>query len=110
MAQPNTLTVLYRLTGSETVHWTIAPLLASVQHMSVYHGCLHIPMSEEFLNRADVIAIFQQVRGKRMPQRVAVDRLGQPYGSRGLFDGSLQHRFVQMMPPVLTGPWVQADL
>jgi hypothetical protein len=67
-------------------------------------------MPEEFLTGADVIAIFQQVRGKRMPQRVAIDRLSQPCVSRGLFDGSLQHRFVQMMPPVLTGPWVQADL
>jgi hypothetical protein len=110
MAQPNTLTVPCRLTGSETVHWTIDPLPTPVQHMCVYHHCLHIPMSEEFLNRADVIAIFQQVRGKRMPQRVAVDRLGQPYVTRGLLDGPLQHRFVQMMPPVLTGPWVQADL
>jgi hypothetical protein len=61
-------------------------------------------MSEEFLNGAEIIAIFQQVRGKRMPQRVAIDRLSQSCVSRGLFDGSLPHRFVQMMPPVLTGP------
>ena len=67
-------------------------------------------MPEQFLNRADVIAIFQQVRGERVPQRVAVGRLGQPACSGGFFDGPLSDRFVQMMPPVLTGPRVQADL
>jgi hypothetical protein len=36
--------------------------------------------------------------GKRMPQRVAVGRLGPPYGLCGLFAGSLPHRFVGMMP------------
>jgi hypothetical protein len=86
VAQPNTLTVPCRLPGSETVHWTIDPIPASVQHMCAYHRCPHIPMSEEFLNGADVITIFQQVRGERMPQRVAVDRLGQPYVSLGIFE------------------------
>ena len=41
---------------------------------------------------------------------MVVGRLGQPDVARGLFDSSLEHRFVQMMSPVLPGPRVQADL
>jgi hypothetical protein len=78
--------------------------------MGINHRCLHISVSEELLNRANIIAIFQQVRRERVPQGVAVGRLGQPYCSGRPFDGALQHRFVQMMPPVLTGPRVQAEL
>ena len=48
-------------------------------------------MSEEFLNRAEVIAIFQEVRGKQVPPRVAAGRLGQPYVSCRLCDGPLPH-------------------
>ena len=96
--------------GSETVHGAVDPFPAPVQHVGIHHRRFHVPMSEEFLNRADVIAIFQQVRGERVPQRVAVDRLGQPYGSGCFFDGPLQHRFVDMMSPVFTGPRIQADL
>jgi hypothetical protein len=41
---------------------------------------------------------------------VAAGRLGHPYVSRGLFNSSLSHRFMQMMSPALTGPRVQAGL
>ena len=33
-------------------------------------------MSEQFLHGADVVAVFQQVSGKRMSQRVATHVLG----------------------------------
>jgi hypothetical protein len=38
-----------------------------MQHVGMDHRRLHIPMPEEFLNRADVVAIFQQVRVERVP-------------------------------------------
>jgi hypothetical protein len=44
-----------------------------------------------------------------VPSRVAVGWLRQSYVTRGLFDGSWSHRFVQVMTPGLTGPRVQAD-
>jgi hypothetical protein len=44
-----------------------------------------------------------------VPQRAAVGQLGQCQFSRGLFDSSLSHQFVPMMPRVFTGPRVQVD-
>jgi hypothetical protein len=41
---------------------------------------------------------------------MAARRLGQAYLSQGLFDSPLQHRFMQMMLSVFTGPRIQADL
>jgi hypothetical protein len=108
--QSNILTPRSRSPGSKTVHGTVDPFPATVQHVGVNHRRLHISVSEEFLNCANIIAIFQQVRGERMPKHVTVGRPSQPDCARGLFDGSLEHRFVQMMPPVFTGPGVQADL
>ena len=54
-------------------------------------------MSEEFLNGAAVIAIFQQMHGERVRQHMPVNRLAQSDCSGGLFDGSLSHEFVPMM-------------
>ncbi len=39
--------------------------------MGVNHGRAHILVPEQFLNRADVIAIFKQMGGKGLPKRVA---------------------------------------
>jgi hypothetical protein len=46
-------------------------------------------MPEQFLNRTDVIAVFQQMRDDRVPQRIAAGWLGQPYVSRDLFNSSV---------------------
>jgi hypothetical protein len=67
-------------------------------------------MSEEFLNGAAVIAIFQQMHGERVPQHMPVDRLAQSDCSCGLFDGSLSHEFVPMMLTMLLVLRVQANL
>lgn len=37
---------------------------AFIEHMGVYHGRVHILMTQEILNRADVIPCFQQVGGE----------------------------------------------
>jgi hypothetical protein len=88
----------------------VDPFPAPVQHVGRAHRRLHIPMAKEFLNCADVIAIFQQIRGEQVPWCMAADRLGQAGLSGRFFDGPLSDRFVHMMPPVLPGPRVQADL
>jgi len=41
-----------------------------VQHMRVNHRRVDVLMAQQFLNRPDVVAIFKQMRGKRMAQRV----------------------------------------
>jgi hypothetical protein len=83
------LTPGYHLPASETVYGAVDPFATPVQHVGVHHLGLYIPMAQEFLNRADVIAIFQKVCGNRMPQRMAIGRLSQPYFARGPFDSSL---------------------
>jgi hypothetical protein len=64
--QPNSLTPSFSPPDSETVHGAVDPLPATVQHVGVYHRRLHIPMPEEFLNGADIVAIFQEMWGERM--------------------------------------------
>jgi len=51
-------------------------------------------MAKQLLNRADIIAIFEQMGRERVAQGVATCRLGQPYFSCCFFDGPLQNRFV----------------
>lgn len=40
------------------------------EDMGVYHGCPHIAVTEQFLDRADVIALFQQAGSERMSERM----------------------------------------
>jgi len=61
-----------------------------VENVRVNHRRADILVSEQFLNRADVVMIFKQVRGKAVPQRMAraafvVSRL-----NNGLLDRTLQ--------------------
>jgi hypothetical protein len=56
--QPNILTARCRPPASETIHGAVDPFPASVRDVGIHHPRLHVPMAEEFLNRADVIAIF----------------------------------------------------
>ena len=39
--------------------------------MCVDHRRAHIPVAQQFLDRSDVIAVFQKMSGKAMPERVA---------------------------------------
>jgi hypothetical protein len=107
--QSNILTPSFIPLGSETVHGA-DPSPTPVQHVGIDHRRLHVPMPEQFLNGADIVAIFQEMSGERMAQRVAAGRLGRHHVSRGLFNSSLSHRFMQMMSPALAGPRVQAGL
>jgi hypothetical protein len=40
---------------------------ALVEDMGVDHRRADVPMPEQFLNRLDVVAVFQQVRGECVP-------------------------------------------
>ena len=57
--QPNTAK---QLPNSEAIEGTVHPLAASVKDMRVDHRRADIPIPEQFLNRTDVVAVFQQVR------------------------------------------------
>jgi hypothetical protein len=60
-------------------------------------------VAEEFLNRADVIAILKQMGCKRMPERVRGCGLCQAGLANGLFHHLLQNGFVQVMSALLSG-------
>jgi len=58
-------------------------------------------VAEQFLNRANVLAALEQVRRKRMPQRMCTDRLEDSRDmSRSLYR-ALDAILVQVMPPTL---------
>jgi hypothetical protein len=58
------------LSGSRFSHRRSAGLLtpstATIQYVRVNHGCAYVAVTEEFLHGADVIAIFEQMRGERV--------------------------------------------
>ena len=61
---------------------------ALVQHVRVDHRRLHVGMAQQLLDRADVVARLQQVRGEAVPRRVAAS----PLNNAGLPD-SFKKRF-----------------
>ena len=87
---------------SQPIGRTVNASTAAVQHMGVNHGGADIAMAEQFLNRTDVIPIFEQMSCKRMPERVRSGWLCYPGLTHGLFHGLLQDRFVQVMPAFLS--------
>jgi hypothetical protein len=106
---PCSLTPPHRWPRSEAFEGAVDPFPTPVHHVGIHHRRLPISVSEEFLHRADRIAIFPQGRGACVPSRVAVGWLRQPSFARGLVGGSWSHRCGQLMTPGLTGPWIQAD-
>src|SRR5262245_59905429 len=74
--------------------------------MGVDHRCTHVLVSQEFLHGTDIVAIFQQMRGEAMTERVtaAVFRDTSPLES--LFDGGLHNGFRDMVSAFHPGAWV----
>jgi hypothetical protein len=64
--QPNILTPPYSPPSSETVHGAVDSFAATGRHVDLHQRRFHIPMPEEFLQRAGVSAIFPQGRGERV--------------------------------------------
>lgn len=55
---------------SKTVHGAADACGATVEHVCVDHGRLHVTVTEQFLHGADVVSGFDQMRGEGMPKRV----------------------------------------
>ena len=54
-------------------------------------------MSEEFLNGADVVAAFEEVRGKRVAKRVTAGWLGKANGKGSVPHGPLQRGLMKVV-------------
>ena len=55
---------------SECIRRTPYALSSSVKDVSIDHCRFDMPVAEQFLNRADVVAVLKQVGCERMPQRM----------------------------------------
>src|SRR2546426_12712925 len=62
----------------------------------------HISVPKQLLDGSDVVAVFKQMRRKRMPKRVRACRLGDAGLLHRLFYRLLQYGLVQMVPSSLS--------
>jgi hypothetical protein len=61
--------------------------------MCVDHRGADITVAEEFLKSADIVAVFEQVGGERMAERVTHCRFSDARLKPSFFERSLQDRF-----------------
>ena len=54
--------------GKEKISWTFSTKHSIIKIIGLVHDCFYIPMSQKFLNRADVVAVHEQVSGLTCPQ------------------------------------------
>ena len=55
----------------QIVHRTLAARTALVQDMGVHDGGLHILVAQVFRHGPNIVAAFQELRGKQMPKGMA---------------------------------------
>ena len=65
---------------------------ALVRHVRVDHRRLDARVAEQLLDRADVVAVLEEVRRKGVPQCMTAHVLRNPGGSRGLLDPANERR------------------
>ena len=79
-----------RQADGESVHRASDSPPATVQNMGVYHRGAHVGVPEQFLNRTDVVAIFQKMRGEAMAHGVRTGWLRDARLEPPIFDGLLE--------------------
>ena len=62
--------------------------------MGIHHRGAHVSVPQQFLDRSDVIAVFQKVSGKAIPQRVATGWLDNARFDPRFLKRPLQNRFM----------------
>lgn len=58
------------------IGWAADSPAAPVEHMAADHRRADVPVSQKFLDRPDIVAVFREMRGKGMAQRVRAGWLG----------------------------------
>src|SRR5262245_26249961 len=77
--------------------------------MGIHHRRRDVPVAQELLHRANVVARLEEVGGKGMPESMATGRLWYTRLSEGVLEHALNQRFVQMMTPALASRHVLVD-
>ena len=93
--QHNSVMAVQEQADGESIHRASDSSPATVQNMGVYHRGAHVGVPEQFLNRADVVAIFQQMRGEAMTHGVRGRRLGYSGLQHGFSNCLLQSSLLQ---------------
>jgi hypothetical protein len=83
--------------GAANRRWT------AVQDVRVDHGGAHVTVSEQFLDRANVVTVFEEMRCEGVPEGETRGSLGQARLEDGFLDRPLEHGFMEVMPPPLPG-------
>ena len=78
------------------------------QDVGVNHRGLDVFVSEQLLDRPDVMSGHEEVGREAVAECVRADLLGDVRFPCGTSDGSLNHRFVEVVPPDDTGARVGA--
>jgi hypothetical protein len=81
-----------------------------IEDVGVNHRRAHITVPEQLLDRADVVAGFEQMCRKGMTQRVTRGRSGDPRNLDRLLHRALDDGLVQVMPSPLAGRVVDVAL
>ena len=59
---------------ARAIEWTLDTQRTSLKDVCVHHRRAQILMPQQLLDGADIVPRFQQVRGERMPERMAAHR------------------------------------
>ena len=73
-----------------------------VEDVGIDHGGADIFVAEEFLDGANVVAVFEEMGGERVAEGVATGLFINTGQLDGLFDGTLQNRLMQVMTANVT--------
>lgn len=76
---------------------------APIKYMRVDHRGLHITVAEQLLDRTDVGASLQEVRGKAMAKGMATRWLADPCSAHSGMHRSLDHRWIEVVTPLFIG-------
>src|SRR5580692_10239083 len=74
---------------------------ASIEDVGVDHGRADVLVTEELLDRTNVVTALQQVGRERMTQSVRARGLRNPSGADGRTHGPLDHGLVQVVAAAL---------
>ena len=82
---------------------------AAVQDVRVDHGGAHVTVSEQFLDRTNVVAVFEEMRREGVPEGVTRGSLGQARLEDGFLDSPLEHGLMEVMPAPLAGDAIDVE-
>ena len=90
-------TVAHEIPCPHSIEWATYGQTAPIQDVSVDHGRLDVFVTQQFLDGAEVVVIFQQVRGKGVAEGMGRDPFGDASLPGSFLDGFLHSILVAVM-------------